>query len=129
MGGVGGLSLAGEEGESLYASTSKELRSFYPDNDGFMGEVSKITLQKGTEIDRYGFESGKYVSPKGTPFSMRSLHPSALERSYNSYKVIKPFDVMSGRIAPYYGQMGFGTQHVLPQTVSALVDDEYIERM
>lgn len=35
----------------------------WPANDGFSGKPEKAILQPGTRVDRYGFETGKYVSP------------------------------------------------------------------
>ena len=48
-------------------------------------------------MDRYGGETGKFVSPKGTPYTNRSLPPGSDARPYNVYEVVKPIDVQSGK--------------------------------
>jgi adhesin HecA-like repeat protein len=110
------------------ASTGTNLVPYYPSNNGFLSESRNITLQPGTLIDRYGPNTGSYVSPAGTPFTMRSLPESAVNSPYNVYEVIAPFEVQSGAITPAYGQLGLGTQHKLPNTVNDLVNSGYLRR-
>ena len=59
-------------------------------------------------FDRYGFGGGKFVIPTGTPPEMRSLRPGTETLPYNNYRVVKPFEVNSGGIAPAFNQLGFG---------------------
>ena len=49
--------------------------------------------------------------------SERSMEPFSDKSNYNTYEVLKPFEVKSGQIAPYYFQKGGGTQYLLEQSV------------
>jgi Tuberculosis necrotizing toxin len=95
----------------------------------------QITLKAGTLLDRFGFATGKFLAPKGTPFGQRALPPQALETAdhtnpdyqglkwtqntiippsnYHVYCVQNDFKVDAGPIAPWFGQPGLGTQYVL----------------
>lgn len=59
----------------------------YPPEDGFNLDAEgkpikeKVTLTPGTLVDRFGAESGTYVSPCGTPYEKRSLPPASLATS------------------------------------------------
>src|SRR5690554_4988968 len=83
----------------------------WPANDGFAGTPKNTTLQPGTTIDRYGYESGKFVSPQGTSYGQRSLAPGTESTPYNAYEVIKPIDAQGGKIASWFDQPGGGTQY------------------
>ncbi|MDR2088480.1 MAG: TNT domain-containing protein [Clostridiales Family XIII bacterium] len=80
----------------------------WPINNGFEGAPVAKTLMPGTIVDRYGGETGKFVSPQGTPYANRSLPPSSDARPYNAYEVVKPIDVKSGKISPWFDQPGGG---------------------
>lgn len=62
-------------------------------------------------------KKGTYVWAASAPFSQRSLSPSSLDTDpgnpdfpygYHLYKVIRPFGVVGGPIAPWFGQPGLG---------------------
>ncbi len=57
------------------ATSSQAIEPYYPVNNGFLGDPVDEILQPGTVIDRYGTESGQFVSPEGTPIAQRSLPP------------------------------------------------------
>ncbi|WP_158409072.1 TNT domain-containing protein [Candidatus Francisella endociliophora] len=57
------------------------------------------------------------------------MSESKINDSYNVYKVTKPINVKSGRIAPAFGQPGLGTQHFLPNSVRNLVKDKYLSEV
>jgi hypothetical protein len=83
----------------------------------------------GDLIDRYGFEGGNAVSPIGTSFGARSLPPEYLgTRPYNAYQVLKPIEVDTGVVAPYFGQPGLGIQHDLPVSVEILLRRGFLGR-
>lgn len=46
----------------------------YPPNNGFVGNATSTTLDKGTKIIRYGSARGSFVAPQGTAKSALSLH-------------------------------------------------------
>jgi RHS repeat-associated protein len=94
----------------------------WPSNRGFIGRTEKIFLMPGTKIDRYGHEGGAFVSPKGTPFAARGLPADYLTtKPYNTYEVVKPIEVTSGKAAPAFDQLGLGIQYELPVSVGTLL--------
>ena len=94
--------------------------NYYPHNDGAIGEWNSEYLYKGTRIDRFGDEAGKYVSPYGTPIEMRALPPNNAMQ-YNSYLIVKPIEVRSSVVAPWFGKIGYGMQYRLPRTINDLL--------
>ena len=83
----------------------------------------------GETIDRYGFGGGKFVSPTGTPLEMRALRPGTESLPYNNYRVVKPFEVNSGGVAPAFNQPGLGTQYELPVSIDILLKRGVIEKV
>jgi len=65
-------------------------RERWPKNDGFAGEPKEIVLQPGEEFDRYGYDSGNYVSPTGTSYRQRAVAPGTYLRPYSVFEVVKP---------------------------------------
>lgn len=94
---------------------------FYPPNNGFLGTVERTFLMPGQQISRFGSNAGRFFSPSGTPLPMRALPPSANISVHNTFKVLKPFEVQAGRIAPAFGQIGLGTQYLSPVSASILL--------
>ncbi|KAF9282911.1 hypothetical protein BGZ88_010788 [Linnemannia elongata] len=116
----------------------------YPDNNGFVISTSNVpikgnaTLQAGTFVDRFGSEYGSFISPAEAPYPQRAIPPSNLNTSkdqplypfnYHVYKVVKPFVVEAGPIAPYFGQPGAGTQYHTFSNIMTLIKDGYLERV
>jgi RHS repeat-associated protein len=101
--------------------TSTALTNYWPSNRGFYGETTRTHLMPGEVVDRYGYEGGTFVSPKGTPFEMRALPPESLAKPYHAYQVMKPIESVSGITAPAFGQIGFGRAYELPRPVSTLL--------
>jgi hypothetical protein len=108
--------------------------------------VGPFTLVEGQLIDRFGSEGGTYLSPAGTPYAARGIPPESLDPfpggepcNYYRYRVLKPFAVNSGPIAPALGQPGFGVQYVLSNSlfegvtervnVTYLLTNGYVERV
>lgn len=85
----------------------------YPVNDGFSSNWPDINkLNKGDFIDRFGSNgTGQYFSPAGSSYGSRALPPFMKDQPYNRYQVIRPFEVTSGEIAPWFGEPGKGVQH------------------
>ncbi|SCG46712.1 glycohydrolase toxin TNT-related protein [Micromonospora halophytica] len=105
---------------------------FPPENGFFLGPdgepvKQRQTLLPGYRLDRFGFPGGAFLAPLGTPFGSRSLAPQSLNTpptppattppaplaNYHTYCLLKPFDVDSGPIAPWFAQPGMGTQFQL----------------
>jgi hypothetical protein len=100
----------------------------WPENDGFEGEPSKVTLQPGETIDRYG-PDGVFTSQAGTPYEERSLPFDKASQDYNAYEVVKPIEgVLQGKTAPAFNQKGEGTQQKLPESVEDLFDTHFLKR-
>lgn len=107
-------------------TNSNNTRYVYPPADGFAldGDDQPIKTRQellpGYRLDRFGNPGGQFLSPIGTPFSSRALPPANLITpenaplaNYHVYCVVKPFDVDSGPIAPWFAQPGWGTQYKL----------------
>ena len=89
------------------------LQPYYPPNDGFKGEVQKVTLQPGTLVQRTGGLGGKYVAPAGTPTQKLSLPYEQLGQPTTTLEVRQPVVVSAGFVAPWFGQIGGGVQYKL----------------
>ncbi len=134
----------------FYDKVAKSWR--YPPQGGYqltplgLPVVGPFTLVEGQLIDRFGSEGGTYLSPAGTPYAARGIPPESLNPfpggepcNYYRYRVLKPFSVSSGPIAPALGQPGFGLQYVLSNTlfqgvtervnVTYLLTNGYVERV
>ncbi|MEH1164718.1 TNT domain-containing protein [Micromonospora sp. CPCC 205539] len=140
-------------------TTGSPATYFFPPQDGYVlgphGEPIKTrqTMLAGYRLDRFGFPGGSFLAPLGTPFSARSLPPQNLNTppvpppppnvppaaplaNYHTYCVLKPFDLDSGPIAPWFAQPGMGTQFqlnpaYLPQAgatlnVQWLIDNNFL---
>lgn len=101
----------------------------WPPNRGFKKPPEKIILQPGTRVDRYGYEGGTFVSPEGTPYSHRSLAPGTERKPYNIYEVLKPVEVESGEIAPWFGSPGGGIQYVFNRPIIELIEAGILKRV
>ncbi|MER7753219.1 TNT domain-containing protein [Kitasatospora sp. NPDC097643] len=104
-----------------------------------------LTLYPNQNIDRYGSEYGSFLAPEGLPYANRAIPPQSLDGNppagcnYHDYKVVKPFTVHAGPIAPWFAQPGWGLQYQLDATllpggpdklnVLWLVDNGYLARI
>ena len=115
--------------ESAAPRAGTALQTYWPPNRGFQGASITEDLPVGARIDRYGYEGGTFLSPQGTPDWMRSLAPGTTSKPYNIYEVTSPIQVQSGKAAPWFGQVGQGTQYELPMSVSDAIAKGYIKRV
>jgi RHS repeat-associated protein len=113
--------------EDTGAAAGREIMTYYPPDRGFFDEPTGQVLETGTRIDRYGREGGTFVSIEGTPEPMRALPPGATDRPYNVYEVVNPFEVRAGTVAPWFGELGLGTQYELPDSVANLIENGYLK--
>jgi RHS repeat-associated protein len=103
-------------------SATTAIKPYYPANQGFLGETSREFLYAGQRIDRYGgTASSRFFSPAGTPAGARSLPPGTASQPLRSFEVVKPFEVESGAVAPYFGEIGYGTQYRTPVNLETLL--------
>lgn len=129
----------------------------YPQDQGFAHEDgyanakpirSRVTLDAGLTVDRFGSEFGSYLAPGGTAIGGRALPPDSLNTraddpshlcNYHLYRVIRGFDVTGGPSAPAFQQPGRTRQYVLTAAyvpgapasgfnVRWLVDNGYLAR-
>ncbi|GAA1182034.1 hypothetical protein F4556_005376 [Kitasatospora gansuensis] len=134
--------------DRYYDATTNSWR--YPPADGYVttpdGTPLEIqqTLGTGQRIDRYGSEYGSYLAPEGLPYATRAIPPQSLDSepaapcNYHVYKVLRPFTVDAGPIAPWFGQPGYGWQFQLDArhvpgaptrlNVLWLIDNGYLAR-
>ncbi|MCJ1314212.1 hypothetical protein MMC25_007892 [Agyrium rufum] len=125
----------------------------YPDADGFQVNTANepikghMMLEVGAKVDRFGYETGKFVSAADAPYAQRSLPPSSLNIrwdpsnpkdasdhpwSYHVYTVKRQFKVVGGPIAPWFGQPGLGAQFYVGEggrSIKTLIADGYLERV
>jgi hypothetical protein len=121
-----GDSITSPRQTSVWVDKAGNIR--WPPNDGFLGKPERVTLQPGTLIDRYGYESGRFVSPQGVPIQMRSLAPGTENKPYNIYEVIKPIEGLRGTTNPWFDQVGGGIQYKLDMTIQELLAGGFIRR-
>jgi hypothetical protein len=111
----------------------------WPDNDGAVrGSERPVTLPEGAVLDRFGGESGRFLSPMGTDgqpyhYRDRAIFPDNAEVGYHVYVVIDP-DGLPGTladVAPALGQPGGGRQFTLDDGVSVdqLIKDKVIKEV
>ncbi|OLP67053.1 Ribonuclease YqcG [Bacillus pumilus] len=101
----------------------------WPKNDGFLNTPVKDTLKPGFKIDRYGFDTGVFVSPQGIPYEKRAVAPGTDQRPYSVFEVVAPLDVEGGEIAPWFDEVGGGMQYVLPDSVENLLEAGILRRI
>ncbi|WP_370115663.1 TNT domain-containing protein [Streptacidiphilus sp. MAP12-33] len=101
----------------------------YPPQNGYLlkHDGSPIEthqhLGTGQSLDRFGSEYGSFLAPEGAAYSARSIPPQSLVSSpaagcnYHAYKVLKPFTVDGGPVAPWFDQPGLGWQYQLDPTL------------
>ena len=98
------------------------LTKFYPGNAGFGGATERTFLMPGQRISRYGGSGySRFFSPAGTPNWARSLPPGTVGQPLRTFEVVKPFEVQSGTVAPWFNQPGGGMQYVTPVRLQILL--------
>ena len=105
------------------------MRTYFPPNNGFLGEATPKTFEIGEMLDRYGYSGGTYGAPVGSPAEMRALRPGTFRKPYNVYETLKPFDSLKGQTAPWFGQIGLGTQYKFSGSIQDLLDQGYIRKV
>lgn len=69
------------------------------------------------------------MSPEGVPYGARSLPPGSDLKPYNVYEVLKEINVSSGKVAPWFDEIGGGTQYQLNNSIQQLLDGGYIQKV
>jgi hypothetical protein len=109
--------------------TALRLYDTWPSNRGFLGGPFKQTLKAGTIVDRYGFDTGRFTSPAGTPFERRALPVDYRSLPLRTYEVQQPLEVAAGATAPAFGMPGLGIQYELPDSVRNLLSGGYLREV
>ena len=93
----------------------------YPPNDGFNATPRESVLAAGSQLQRIGGLSGKFVAPINTPGCNLSLPPDKIGASIINLEVLNPIPVQAGTAMPWFGQPGGGTQFLLPLSIEELI--------
>jgi hypothetical protein len=108
-----------EDWEARYVDENNHLR--YPGNDGAVPSrrldftsVQEFQRHYGAELDRFGGESGSYLSMPNSTFEERALPPGSLGQPYLTMRLIGDlpanFRIEVSEVAPAFGQRGGGLQ-------------------
>lgn len=99
-------------------------RAIYPPNNGGIGKPEPFTLKakKRIRVDRFGDNSGSYVSPLDTPPSQRAMSKHTNADEYHVFEVIKDIEVEKSVVAPWFGEVGKGIQYKLPGKIHELLN-------
>ena len=106
--------------------TSTALQTYFPPNDGFSSAVQNITLEAGTLIQRTGDLIGRFIAPAGTPTQMLSLPYDRIGQPTTILQVQQSVEVIAGRVAPWFGQIGGGMQYQLGTSLDQLISEGVI---
>jgi hypothetical protein len=124
LAGAGEGEAAAEVAEAIESAEGQAtvLTKFYPENNGFSGATEQTFLMPGQTINRYGGSGySRFFSPQGTPPWARSLPPGTAGQSLRTFEVVKPFEVQSGTVAPWFNQPGGGLQFRTPVNLDTLL--------
>jgi len=102
--------------------TSTAIVPYYPPANGFAGATTRQFLMPGQTIDRFGGSgASRFFSPTGTSEAARALPPGTAGQPLRTFEVVKPFEVDSGTVAPWFSQPGGGTQFRTPVPLETLL--------
>ncbi|AQA03207.1 hypothetical protein BVC93_13145 [Mycobacterium sp. MS1601] len=100
--------------------------------------VPHVTLPAGTELSRFGYTTGGYLSGPDAHIAQLSLTPSSAVLPHFEYVVADPtklplgWSIEQSQVAPWFGQPGGGMQYriLMPNgnngTVQGLLDSGYL---
>jgi len=102
----------------------------WPADDGFLGPTRKKGLAPGTLVDRYGGkDTSTFFAPPGTPLEARALRYDMRVAPLRTFEVQSPLQVRSGLSAPWFGQIGLGTQYKAPMNLKDLIDAKILREV
>ncbi|MDR1778758.1 MAG: TNT domain-containing protein [Clostridiales Family XIII bacterium] len=105
-------------------------RIVYPPYDGFYIRPTDVLIEEGTTISRIGeAKGGFFAAPEGTPFEARSLPEYKRYGTVHIYEVVKPIPAKKGITAPWFGQVGYGTQFKFENDIFYLRDNGYLKEI
>ena len=62
------------------------------------------------------------MAPYGTPSQLLSLPYDKIGQATTILEAMQPTSVLAGRVAPWFGQIGGGTQYLLSSSVNDLIN-------
>ena len=95
----------------------------WPPDNGFGERATWIVLPPGMLLDRFGPETGRFLSPRGAAFGARALPGICRDLPYHSYRVAAPLLARVGYALPWFGEPGGATQLFTDATVAQLLAD------
>lgn len=101
----------------------------WPPDDGFRSAAVAMVLPAGVLLDRFGPDSGRFLSPKGAAFRARALPTVCASQPYSVFRVASPLPVWIGRAAAWFDEPGGATQVQTDATVAQLLADGVLVRM
>jgi hypothetical protein len=101
----------------------------WPPDDGFRGAAVPIVLPAGVLLDRFGADTGRFLSPKGAAFRARALPSVCAGQPYSVFRVASPLPVWIGKAAGWFDEPGGATQVQVDATVAQLLADGVLVRM
>lgn len=103
----------------------------YPPNNGAVGDSWDSELPIGYYVSRYGGIMGSYVSPLEVEFAHRAMpYDEKIHiRDKHKYRVIKPWLVKVGIVAPAFNQVGGGLQYKVDKPIFYYLNTGYLEEV
>ncbi len=108
-------------------SSVTTLANYYPPNDGALGKWTNVMVREGQVFGRYGGFGGRFAADINTPFHARSIPYGTNPNELFTFEVTRPFMMQSSTAAPWFGQIGFGTQYRLPTSIRYMEEFGYIK--
>ena len=93
--------------------------------NGFLNGFSEpYVIEAGSKINRYGDNgNAQFFSPDGITWEQRALPPGSEEKIYIELEVLKDLPCSRGEIAPWFDQIGGGTQYYTDIKVESLTGE------
>jgi len=101
----------------------------WPPRDGFTSLIQLTTLQPGTLLDRFGPDSGRFLSPQGESYASRALPWVCTSLRYHVYKVDRPLTAEIGTAAAYFGEPGGAIQIKLSRPVARFLAERVLSEI
>ena len=95
----------------------------WPSDDGFAAPPVLLVLEPGILIDRFGKETGHFLSPKGAGYGQRALPYVCEDLPYHVYRIAQPLMAWTGKAAAWFDEPGGATQIETDASVAQLLAD------
>jgi hypothetical protein len=88
-----------------------------------------VTLPPGTELDRYGDQTGNTLYAAGTQFPYRSQKAEKKQQPYRVYRLRYAVRALTGTTVAWFGQPGGGVAFLLERPIADLLADNVLEEI